>query len=147
MTSNTSRWSYEEIKKSGYLGKHQAMYLAIFTDPFYGAMTHKQATMVVNKFFNVRMPERNGRISELSDMGYLKVVDTKECEFTHKIVQVWKWTGRKIPKVKVLRLYRCEHCDGRGSYMKEVWEEQAAQKDLFKNEKKERPFDGPNHYA
>lgn len=116
-----SVWSYDEIKKSGYLGKRQAMYLSIFTE-ISEPLTHRQATACCENTFDIKLPARNGRIAELENMGFIKKIDIVRCAHTHKMVNRWKWTGRMTPKVKSMHLTECPQCCGKGKIQVPIWE-------------------------
>ena len=96
-TDICSVWAYEEIKESGYIGKAQAMYMSVFCGSTRLPLTHLQATKLVEKRFFVKMPERNGRVAELEEKGFLEKFDHVVCEFTGKTVNRWQWTGRTNP--------------------------------------------------
>lgn len=131
-TDICSKLSYDEIKESGYMGKNQARYLYIFVNTNI-ALTHKQATLEVENTFDVKMPERNGRIAELEEMGFLKKVDIVVCEFTNKKVNRWKWTGRTEPLPSREEWVCCDKCEGKGKLKKKVYyqPELTEQKELF----------------
>jgi len=113
MTDLCSSWSYYEITQSGYLGKMQSRYLSVFTKSI-KPLTHKEASDIVRQEYGIKVPERNGRISELTDMGFLEKVDTKRCSETNKIVNRWKWTGRTKPFPTRTVTAKCPHCGGCG---------------------------------
>ena len=132
MTDICSILSYHDIKRSGYLGEKQAMYLSVFS--YDGLpLTHRQATREVLDLFKVILPERNGRIAELEAMGFIKKHDIVVCNYSHKKVNRWIWTGRRKPLPKREERIPCPHCDGRGTISKEVYyePENFEQKRLF----------------
>ena len=112
--------SYDQIKKSGYIGKQCAKYLYIFMYNK-GPLTHREATNIVKCFFKIDPPDRNGRISELEDMGFLKKHDTVTCEYTHKTVNRWVWTGRTEPLPKRAIRKACDCCEGKGFVYKDEY--------------------------
>jgi hypothetical protein len=120
MTNLCSSWAYEDIKKTGYMGEAQAKYLFVFARENM-PLTHKQATNLVEKEFHKSMPQRNGRIAELSDMGFIKAIDTVQCEFTGKTVTRWMYTGRKVAKVESFVNGQCPCCKGVGYVRTKVW--------------------------
>ena len=108
-----SVWAYDEIKESGYLGKRQAQYLFIFSREM-RPLTHKQATKLAESEFSIRLPERNGRIAELEEMGFLRKHDVVVCEVTNHKVNRWMFTGRKTPFESDMVMMPCPHCEGIG---------------------------------
>ena len=118
MTDICSVWSYQEIKDSGYLGKRQAMYLSIFIKEDRRPFTHKEASDQVCLKFGIRVPERNGRIAELEEMGFIEKYDHVRCMITKKLVNRWRWTGRYEPLEKRERSCECDKCGGTGYIMK-----------------------------
>jgi len=120
MTDICSVWAYEEIKKSGYVGKNQARYLFIFASYKY-PLTHYEATKKVEEAFYCEMPERNGRIAELEAAGFIEKVDIVICQKSNKSVNRWKYTGRKTPLPTKEVWGTCEHCNGSGNVKKTIY--------------------------
>ena len=132
---NISRWSYDEIRKSGSLSKKLSMWLSVFIDSEV-PLTARQATEIANRRFglNQKMTSSNTNISNLLDenhMGFIKTFDVVKCPTTGKTVGRYIYTGRRIPREKVSKLVRCECCEGRGSLMKDVWIDNEKQGDMF----------------
>lgn len=126
-----SVWAYCEIKDSGYVGLRQSQYLYIFANAS-GPMTHREATEATQNEFMIRLPERNGRIAELEEMGFLEKVDMIECPITKKTVNRWGYTGRKRPLPKETVQVECEKCCGKGYYNKDIYvKQEEKQMDLF----------------
>lgn len=120
MADRCSVLSFEELKKSGQLGKAQAMYLQIFME-CRAALTHKNATWMVNDAFSSKMPARNGRIAELEQLGFLKKHDTVIDRETKKRVNRWIWTGRTTPFESKPEWIECSHCEGKGGRMELIY--------------------------
>ena len=117
MTDSCSILSYDQIKKSGYIGKMQSKYLYVFMYAHKrgeAPMTHREATNSIKCIFKINPPDRNGRISELEQMGFLKKHDTVKCENTGKTVNRWVWTGRTQPLPKRRVRKQCTCCEGKG---------------------------------
>lgn len=131
-TDQCSKMSYDDIRRSGYVGRNQARYLSVFVDSII-PMTHREATESVSTFFGVRQPARNGRIAELEQMGFITKHDTTVCAFTHKRVNRWVWTGRTKPLPSRDEWTVCPHCNGEGGYVDRVYYKGAPspQEDLF----------------
>lgn len=138
MTDICSVWAYHEIVGSGRVGKLQAQVLSIFSEAYPRAVYANELLEEMRKRFDPSVMQHSvaPRISELVHMGLLEAKGMKESEITNKTVNVWAWTGNKNPKIKMMRLCRCKHCDGRGSLMKQVWDFPEPQKDLFENDSK-----------
>ena len=98
-TDLCSRWAYSEIIESGYVGKRQGQYLFIFSRENL-PMTHREVSALVNKEFNLIVPERNGRVAELEAMGFIRKYDKVRCSYTRKFVNRWVWTGVTQPAPK-----------------------------------------------
>lgn len=125
MTDICSRLSYEELKKSGKLGKNQALYLMVFMRAYQllgSGLTHYEATQAVFNQFQIHMPARNGRIAELTRLGFLKKHTVKYCEKTKRLVNTWIWTKRTTPYEWREEWQACEHCNGKGGSLKRVFE-------------------------
>lgn len=131
MQAATSRWAYEEIKASGYIGERQAVILAVFVSAYPGAIT---ATSVVKKMGRGVSENVRNRITELEQMGFLEKAGETRCEATTRVVSLYKWTGRKQPLPHRMEFVTCEHCEGKGKVMKKVYHTEAedyTRKDLF----------------
>lgn len=113
MTDQCSLWAWEDINKSEYIGLMHKRYLHVFVQSKV-PLTHYQASMLVNAEFKINVPARNGRIAELTQMGYLKKVDQVRCEETNHIVNRWMWTQTREPTVNEDIEIECPHCHGRG---------------------------------
>jgi len=107
-----SIWAYQEIVDSGYLGDKQAEVMAEFTsDP----TSHTASEIVIKLKKQGRLSENiRNRITELTKMGYLEKLDKIKCPYTDKIVNRWKWTGKKDKASKELVLKTCPLCNGAG---------------------------------
>jgi hypothetical protein len=126
MTDICSIWAYDDIKLSGYVGKRQAQYLHVFTLSSL-PLTHREASQLVNKVFSLKVPERNGRIRELEDMGFIEKVDHVICEHTKKTVNRWRYTGRKIPLIDFEKECVCDKCGGTGKVKVKVFRESSTE--------------------
>jgi len=120
MTDKCSVASLLEIKKSGYLGKKQEQYVSVFINSLV-PLTHREATNLVEIKFNIKLPERNGRIAELEEMGFLEKVDVVICDFTKKRVNRWRYTGRTDPLDFSMEWRECKHCEGKGGKITKVY--------------------------
>ena len=120
MTNICTIWSYDEIKKSEYLGEKQSEYLFVFTSSA-SPLTHHQASMLVENHFCHAVPERNGRIAELEAMGFIDKVDIVTCEKSGKKVNRWEYTGRRKPLDKIRVKCKCPYCKGTGEVVKEEY--------------------------
>lgn len=120
MADICSRIAFDEITNNGYVGKRQAQYLWVFMGSQV-PLTHIQATKKAQSLYGIKLPERNGRIAELEEMGFLEKVDTVVCEFTHHLVNRWKWTGRTKPFVSSQEIITCHHCGGSGKLVRKVY--------------------------
>lgn len=134
-----SRWSYDEIRKSGSLAKKLSMWLSVFIDSEV-PLTAREATEIANRRFglNQKMTSSNTNVSNLLDenhMGFIRTFDIVKCPSTGKAVGRYIYTGRRIPREKVSKLIRCECCEGRGSLMKEIYVDTEKQGDLFSGTK------------
>jgi len=118
MSDPCSKWAYDHIIKTGYVGERQAKVLEIFTrDPekdYTGAE-------IAENFNKDRASETvRNRITELCDMGFLTKYARKACPITGELVNTFKWTGRKIPfKAKEIDC-KCPKCNGTGWTKKRV---------------------------
>ena len=117
MTDVCSVWAYEEIIRSGYLGKRQAVVLEFFIQ----AKRPMTATQAVENFGRTVSETTRTRISELTHMGFLRKIEHSECELTGKIVNKWVYTGRRAPKPKRLSRVTCLKCAGTGVVETEVY--------------------------
>lgn len=131
MTESTSKAAYEAVKASGELGKAQRYYLAAFIASE-RPMSHAEATRAVLDRFGQIYPPRNGRISELEQMGLLEKRDQDGVGRTGKPVNRWAWTGRLRPHKRRVRWTTCDRCGGSGRVLKGVYEHEPAQQtELF----------------
>lgn len=126
----TSKLSYADLKRSGAIGAAQARYLVVIAGSEEG-MTHKEATSAVLLSYGVKYPDRNGRIAELVERGFVAAVGEKRCSVTRKIVTVYGFTGRTEPLPSRQEWVKCEACDGKGHHLKTVYENPQQQGDLF----------------
>lgn len=118
MVDQCSIWAYQEILDSGRLGKIQAIFLSIFSS----SGQPLTAAEAVEKFkeFNGSIQRKTSvygigpRLSELEAMGFLEKFDIVKCHSTNKRVNRWRYTGRKIPKIKSVKRICCPRCDGKG---------------------------------
>jgi len=124
-----SVWAYHEIVADGTVGKHQAMYLQEFSSG--EPLTHKQVVKLIEEDFSIDVPCYGGRIRELEEMGFIEKHDIVVCEFTHKKVNRWIFTGRRTPLPKEKIEITCPHCEGVGKIKKEVYKDTSMQKELF----------------
>lgn len=124
MIKECSVWSYNEIKESGYVGKRQAQYLFIFVSQSPEPLTHRQASDFVNRHFGLNVPQRNGRIAELEQMGFLEKFDTVVCPATLKRVNRWVFSGQRRAKTYYWRKVECKCCKGSGQVFQKVYQDQ-----------------------
>jgi len=124
-----SKEAYDEIVRSGKLGERQTLVLSLFMESYPQALS---ATMIVKNLGRGVSENTRNRVSELLDMGFLELTETKKCEFTRRNVGFYRWTGRRIPKQKILSKIVCPCCHGIGEIQKEVFvEDPSGQLDLF----------------
>ena len=129
MTDICSIWAYEDIKRSGYLKGLQARVLKIFSENPNKTYTGTQIVEITGRASSENI--RN-RITELEQKGFLKKTDEKIiCNYTKKRVNVWQYTGRKIPKIPQITRCACPSCKGRGYVDKTVYVDQKKQGELF----------------
>lgn len=134
MTNACSKEAYDEIVHSGKLGEKQSIVLGLFVDKYPDPLT---ATMAVEHFGRSVSENTRNRISELVNMGFLEVTGTTKCHVTKRTVQLYKWTGRTIPKEKILSKIVCPCCHGIGEIKKEIYiDPPAGQLNLFRDETK-----------
>lgn len=118
-----SSMSYDEIKKTGYVGDRQADYLFVFR-MLNKPMTHREATDQVFIILGRRQPARNGRIAELEEMGFLIKLDREKMvldEKTGKMVNQWVFSGRTTPYPARIENVACQCCQGTGYVRKKVY--------------------------
>jgi hypothetical protein len=131
MSNACSKEAYNEIVRSGKLAERQSLVLSLFIDKHPEPMT---ATMVIENLGSGRVLSENtrNRISELVNMGFLEVIGTAKCHVTGRTIQQYKWTGRVIPKEKILSKVVCPCCHGVGEIKKEVYiDPPSGQRELF----------------
>jgi hypothetical protein len=132
-----SIWSYEEIVESGRLAQLHGMYLSLFSEQLNNPLTVNQVVrLFADKFKEYPYKTHHGlgsRISELEQMGFLKKFDLVKCEYTHKTVNRWIYTGRRYKKKKISIKVPCPYCEGKGEVQKEIYvdDEPKEQKELF----------------
>lgn len=117
MTDQCSIWAYQDILESGKIGRLHGMYLSIFSESGKPLTVHQVIERFKLKFKDSPYKTHHGfgsRISELTEIGFLKKYDTVRCEHSNQIVNRWIWTGRKIPKIKSIRRICCPKCEGKG---------------------------------
>lgn len=133
-TDICSIWAYDDIKASGYVGRRQAQYIHVFSISSV-PLTHREASAIVNKTFGLKVPERNGRIRELEDMGFIEKVDQVICPATKKTVNRWRYTGRKVPLKASEEICVCDKCDGSGKIRVKVYKDSSTEEQptLFKD--------------
>lgn len=131
MTDFCSLWSYDEIVRSGYIGEKQARILEIYTR---APITPYTATQIVKVMGRGVSENVRNRVTELEQMGFLKKHDVVECEFTHRPVNRWIYTGRRRPLEYKDEWATCDRCEGKGGYLKRVYFEgpRTIPGDLFK---------------
>jgi hypothetical protein len=125
-TDICSKLSYDEIIESGYLGKRQALVLSIFSEKE-GRHTATEIVKILGR--GVSENVRN-RITELEQMGFLIKSGIIECQYTHRQVNSFKWTGRTKPLPSREENVICECCHGKGTVIKKVYYDEP-KKDLF----------------
>lgn len=128
MTDLCSIWAYEEIINSGYLGKKQSKVLSIFTSNPTQKYTATQIVEIIGR--GVSETTRN-RITELEQMGFLEKDGVVVCETTNRIVNLFKWSGRRNPFKKSIETFECHRCKGTGKMEKAIWRE-FTREDLFR---------------
>jgi len=111
-----SAMMYDSIKKSGYVGKRQAMFLYIFMREN-RPLTRIEVNFLVNSEFGSKSLEKYDprRISELKRMGFLTEYDIVHCHHSQQRVNRWKWTGRTEPMKKYEVCMTCPRCKGMGT--------------------------------
>lgn len=117
MVDQCSVWAYEDIKETGRLGRLQGMFLAVYCAA-QRPLTAYQAFQEFKKIFG-EYPQKSlhgmgSRITELEAFGFLEKIGVVQCEYTHKKVNQWRYTGRKTPKIKSIKRVCCPRCNGKG---------------------------------
>jgi hypothetical protein len=118
MINLCSKEAHDEILRSGKLGERQMLVLGLFIDAHPGALT---ATSVVRRLGRGVSENTRNRITELEKMGFLSVSGITKCEITKRNVQLYKWTGRLLPREKIQSKIVCPCCHGTGEIQKEVY--------------------------
>jgi len=128
-------WAYHEIVESGMVGRLQAMYLSVFVDAYPAPQTVNQIIdRFAARFHHEPYTTHHGfgsRISELTEMGFLRKVDQVKCEQSQKIVNRWVWTERTAPLASREESVSCEKCCGTGQRVKKIYYDPNAQPELF----------------
>ena len=118
-TDICSKLSYDEKKRDGSIGRNQMLYLEVFKDGI--ALSHREATLLIKLRYGIKLPDRNGRVRELEDMGMIKKFDQHRDVKTNRLVNRWIFTGRDLPKQKVKSKVVCPNCSGSGLVIKDVY--------------------------
>ncbi len=136
-TDICSVWAYDEIVKSGLVGRLQAMYLSIFVSVYPRPLTVHQVIEIFSERF-AKEPYKThhglgSRITELTQLGFLRKQDRVVCEMSKKQVNRWLWTERRTPLSYKIEWVACRVCDGKGGKLRKVYYDEAAtgQGDLF----------------
>ena len=112
-----SLWAYEDIKNSDYLGDKQLLVLKLFIEHPEG-LTATQVVKILGRGVSENI--RN-RITELTEQGFLEKVAKVRCPITQKMVNKWKFTGRKKPLDSSVEKVCCPNCDGKGFVFKKIY--------------------------
>jgi hypothetical protein len=110
--------AWDEINKEGWIGERQMKVLRIFLDCYPEAIPGSKVVEIIGR--GVSECNRN-RITELVDLGYIEKKGSTKCPVTKREVNLFCWTGRTKPKVKVLTKIVCPCCHGAGEIKKEVF--------------------------
>lgn len=122
MANIASVWAYNEIKKSGYLSEMQAVVLTVFAEApdsdFSGSMIKRMIGPQKSQSETIR-----NRITELTDMGFLRKTGKILDIYTKKKVNHWRYTGRTRPLESKMEWAECSHCKGKGGRTEKVYRE------------------------
>lgn len=94
ITNETRQMSFEDIKP-----KRKIRYEQILDRLLTGTKTAKEIAVELFELKLIPSTERNytaPRLTELNEMGLVKVVDKKKCEYTGKTVAVYEITIKGI---------------------------------------------------
>ena len=94
ITYETRQISFEDIKP-----KRKKRYEQILDRLMTGVKTAKEIAVELFELELISSTDRNNtapRLTELSKMGLVKVIDKKECEYTGKTVAVYEITQKGI---------------------------------------------------
>lgn len=94
ITNQTRQMSFEDIKP-----KRKKRYEQILDRLMIGVKTAKEIAVELFNLELIPSTERNytaPRLTELEKMGYVKVIDKRECQYTGKTVAVYKITSKWI---------------------------------------------------
>lgn len=98
MVRKTSKEAYSWIKKTGFLGKRQAMIYEILF--FNGPLTANQVYDFTEKNRNIQLANVHARLTELKGYGVVKELGTINCPITKRKVLLWDVTSNLPVKNK-----------------------------------------------
>lgn len=96
ITNETRQMSFEDIKP-----KRKIRYEQILDRLMTGVKTAKEIAVELFELELIPSTERNytaPRLTELNEMGLVRVIDKKKCEYTGKTVAVYEITPEGIEK-------------------------------------------------
>ena len=136
MSDIHSLWSFEEIRRSKYVGKLQAEILSLFTENPTKSFMSDEIVDHLRRRFRPKLEKQpvSPRFAELEKIGFIEKAPDRLNPETNMTVNCWKWTGRKTPLPVRTEWMECLHCNGKGKVMKEVRvkpNEDYSRKDLF----------------
>jgi hypothetical protein len=135
MRNQCSKWAYDEIKASGYVGERQALVLSVFSQEPIIPLTASQVKIELGWDGTQSETTRN-RITELEMMGFLRKVGLVEDIKTGKTVNTWIYTGRTKPHESRMEFVECKHCNGKGGKVQKVYHPvPAGQAEFFGHDK------------
>ena len=122
MSNPCSIWSYDEIKKSGYVSRHQEMFLSVFCEEG-RPLTVSEAIKLCYDKFEIKSKSHGfgSRISELEDFGFLRQAGKVFNPKTNKKVTQWEYTGATKPHESRMEFVECRHCNGKGGKVQKVY--------------------------
>jgi t-SNARE complex subunit (syntaxin) len=116
--------SFQEEKESGRISQSHKDYIEAFKE--YGPMTSREAREEVHRRTGRMYPPRNGRISELEQMGFIERHSVVMDQVTNKRVNTWRATNRTTPLPCQFKWVECKYCEGHGGKYRRAYIQESA---------------------